>query len=79
MKTSLSILRDLASGQSTIDPIAERLRQPPTVLAAFLDDLITDGLVESAHIGNSEVGRKLTVYRLTQPGRDAATRIPQPA
>lgn len=78
MKTSLTILRDLAAGQSTIDPIAERLRLPSPVLVAFLADLITDGLVESAPIGNPEVGRKLTVYRLTDAGRDAVHRVPQP-
>jgi predicted ArsR family transcriptional regulator len=55
------------------------LRQPPTVLAAFLADLITDGLVESAPIGNPDIGRKLTVYRLTLAGREAAARILQPA
>jgi predicted ArsR family transcriptional regulator len=79
MKTSLTILRDLAAGQSTIDPIAERLRQPRTVLTAFLADLITDGLVEAAPIGNPDVGRSLTVYRLTDAGRDAVHRVPQPA
>jgi predicted ArsR family transcriptional regulator len=79
MKTSLTIIRDLAAGQSTIDPLAERLRQPAAVLSAFLDDLITDGLVESAPIGNPNIGRKLTVYRLTLAGREAAARILQPA
>lgn len=70
MKTSHTILRDLTAGQSTLDPIAERLRQPPAIIAAFLSDLITDGLAESAHIGNPNVGRKLTVYRITHAGRD---------
>ena len=79
MKTSLTILRDLAAGQSTIEPIAERLRLPSPVLIAFLADLITDGLVESSPIGNPKVGRNLTVYRLTLAGREAAARIPQPA
>jgi predicted ArsR family transcriptional regulator len=79
MKTSLTILRDLTAGQSTIDPIAERLRQPPAVLTAFLSDLITDGLVESAPIGNPDIGRKITVYRLTLKGRETAARILHPA
>lgn len=70
MKTSHTILRDLTAGQSTLEPIAERLRQPPSVIGAFLADLITDGLAESFPIGNPEVGRKLTVYRITQAGRD---------
>lgn len=82
MKTALTIINDLAAGQSTIAALAERLRQPPTVLAAFLDDLVTDGLVESAPIGNPDLGRKLTVFRLTLAGREAAARIihtsPQP-
>jgi predicted ArsR family transcriptional regulator len=76
MKTSRSILRDLSAGQSTLVSIAERLRQPPSVLSAFLDDLIIDGLVESAPIGNPDIGRTLTVYRLTAAGRDVVQ--PQP-
>jgi predicted ArsR family transcriptional regulator len=79
MKTSHSILIDLAAGQSTIEPLAERLRLPSPVIVAFLADLITDGLVESSSIGNPEVGRKLTVYRLTAAGREAAAEILQPA
>ena len=70
MKTSHTILRDLVAGQSTLSAIAERMRQPESVLAAFLEDLHLDGHVESAPIGNPAIGRKLTVWRITQSGRD---------
>lgn len=75
MKTSHTILLDLAAGQTAIHHLAERLRQPRSVLKGFIDDLITDGLVESADIGNPHVGRRLIVYRLTDPGRQAAAAL----
>ena len=75
MKTSHTILIVLIAGQSTPGPIADRLRQPASVIAAFLEDLETDGLVESAPIGNPTVGRKLTAFRLTESGRELAASI----
>ncbi len=68
MKTSVQILRDLRTGQSTIDPLAQRLRQPPSVIHAFLQDLEADGHVQSSPIGDPEIGRKLTVWRITEAG-----------
>lgn len=70
MKTSHTILRDLTAGQSTISALAERMRQPERILAAFLEDLHIDGHVESAPIGDPEIGRKLIVWRITPSGRD---------
>lgn len=75
MKTSHTIVLDLLAGQSTPGPIAERLRQPQSVISAFLEDLELDGLVESAAIGNPSIGRKLTAYRLTESGRELAATI----
>jgi predicted ArsR family transcriptional regulator len=68
MKTSVQILTDLRTGQSTIEPLAQRLRQPPSVIHAFLEELETDGLVESSPVGNPDIGRKLTVWRITEAG-----------
>lgn len=69
MKTSIQILRDLRTSQSTLEPLAQRLRQPPSVIHAFLQDLEADGHVESAPIGDPDVGRKLNVWRITEAGQ----------
>lgn len=73
MKTGQQILRDLRTGQATATALAERLPLPCKVIEAFLQDLETDGLVESSPIGNPDVGRKLTVWKITEAGHLSLT------
>lgn len=75
MKTAHTILLDLLSGQATTAAIADHLQQPPTVLAAFISDLETDGLVTAHTIA----GGFLTAWRITPAGRQLTETLLQPA
>lgn len=75
MKTSHTILLDLLPGQATTDAIAEHLQQPRTVIAGFLQDLETDGLVSPRKITSGF----LTVWSLTTAGHEVADSLNQPA
>lgn len=75
MTTSDSILQLLSADQATTEAIADTLRLPPIVIAAFLCDLETAGLVASAPLGNPDTGRKLATWRITESGKDRAESI----
>ena len=74
MKTANTILLELLPGQTSTDVLGEKLRQSPKVLLAYLADLEIDGLVERATIGGT-----ITVWHLTEPGRQVADALLQPA
>lgn len=75
MKTSDTILLQLAAEQSTTDALADTLRQPPIVIAAFCCDLETAGLAASSPLGDPALGRKLATWRITEAGREAAAAL----
>lgn len=70
MKTANTILRELIPGQASTDVLAEQLRQPAKVLIGFLADLEVDALVERSNIKDT-----ITVWRLTDLGREAANTL----
>ena len=80
MKTSDTILLQLATEQSTAsaivdslpEHIAAALQQPAAVVAAYLCDLEKDGYAKSFPLGDPAVGRKLATWRITPAGRERA-------
>jgi DNA-binding HxlR family transcriptional regulator len=68
MTTKLEILRDLIAGQSSLNAISERLHQPCKVLAAYLQDLESDG-----HVISHTIKDTIRVWRLTKAGMTTAT------
>lgn len=75
MTTSDSILVLLSTDQATTDSIADSLRQPGIVIAAFCCDLETAGLVTSHALGNPDAGRKLATWRITESGKARVEQI----
>lgn len=71
MTTPNKILRDLLIGQSTTDALAERMRAPMLAVRAMCERHERDGLLEQSKIADS-----LTVWRLTDDGRDMAAALP---
>jgi predicted ArsR family transcriptional regulator len=78
MTTSDTILNLLATDQATTDAIAETLKQPAVIVAAFCCDLETAGLATSHALGNPDAGRKLSTWRITESGKARAASL-QPA
>lgn len=74
MKTSHTILLELLPGQTSTDVLAEKLRQPARILAAYLQDLEVDGLVERGTINAT-----VTIWKITRDGRDLAASLQTPA
>ena len=73
MKTSHSILVELTANQATASAIAARLHLPERVIAAFLDDLLKDGLVEFSLVKNT-----LPLWLITAAGRALASSLTRP-
>lgn len=72
MTTSDTILLLLADGKATADSIADTLRQPAIVVAAFCCDLEKTGLAISAPLGDPAIGRKLAIWSITDAGKQRA-------
>lgn len=83
MTTSDTILLQLATEQTTAlsivdhlpEDIAAALQQPAIVVAAYLCDLETAGLVTSHALGNPAAGRKLVTWRITEAGKARAEQL----
>jgi predicted ArsR family transcriptional regulator len=70
MTTPNKILTDLLISQSTTDALAERMRLPMLAVRAMCERHEKQGLLESIKIAGV-----LTVWRLTDMGRDAAATL----
>jgi DNA-binding HxlR family transcriptional regulator len=77
MKTANTILLALlpADTSTSTDILAEKLRQSPKVLKAYLEDLEIDGLVTR----NTIAAGTITVWRLTSDGLTVTNSLHQPA
>lgn len=71
MITPNKILVDLIAGQATPDALAERIRIPMLTIKAMCDRHVKDGLLQRTSIADGT----LTVYSLTQEGREVASRL----
>jgi len=65
MTTKETILFSLSKFQATTDVVAQDLCQPPTVVAAFCEDIEAKGLIENTLIGGHIKG-----WRITEAGRE---------
>lgn len=70
MTTAHQILIDLSISQATTNALAERIHQPPKVLAAFCQDLEIDGLVQRIPIKD-----ELFAWKLTTSGHDTTRKL----
>jgi predicted ArsR family transcriptional regulator len=77
MKTANTILLALlpADTSTSTDILAEKLRQSPKVLKAYLEELEIDGLVTPRTIAAGTI----TVWRLTSDGLAVTQKILQPS
>jgi predicted transcriptional regulator len=62
---AIAILRDIATGQSSTDWIARRLK----IDTATADDLLAD-LVAAENAATAKIADTITVYRITPRGLD---------